>query len=173
MAKSRLKGLAENKLTTMVTDLETELAELKSSAPQFIDGSDVLNFMSDTGNQFDFNGLLNQDTFASTGNSRGSWEIVVEADHADAIYANAIVYMWIASTASQYHPDSGFFDLTHTGGGNKRFVQNITDLPNSSVSDTNKKTFLLTITGDIVRNVWWKVYIPALDTCSITITRLF
>ena len=74
--KNRLRHLPQNKLDTILTGLEQEAAALKG-APQFVGGSSVVFFQSDSGSPYDWSGTLTRIVGAPTGN--GQAFILVQA----------------------------------------------------------------------------------------------
>lgn len=169
--KNRVGNLSESKLSATLASLEQELNELKSSAPQFINGSDVVNFVTDTGSTYDFTGTLSQDPTASSGNSRGVWLISATATHAATIYAQVLVTLYMGGAV--YHGSDGFFDLTHPGPTVfRRFVTNVYDVPTTPADATNVRTWMFIVNGDTQRAISWKACVPALDNVTISIVRL-
>jgi hypothetical protein len=161
---NRLDKLDESRLETTLATYEAELSELKSSAPQYVNGSDVTNFVTDTGSTYDFTGTLTA--------NRGVWLITATADAAATLYAQLLVLVYL--NGALYTADLGYYDLLHPGTApvNIRFAETVYDAPTSPVSATNKRTWRLIITGDSHRTISWKAYVPALDIVSITITRV-
>ena len=125
----------------------------------------------DTGSTYDFTGVLSQDPTAGTGNSRGVWIITATADHANTLYANVTVQLFMGG--SVYSGASGYYDLLHPGPTTyRRFAENVYDLPTTPITAGNIRTWMLIITGDTQRTISWKAFVWALDTVAISISRL-
>lgn len=166
----RVNNLAAQTLATTLSQLEQDLDELKSSAPQYVGGASVRNYISQTANQYDYAAaILTQDPLnpGNTNMGRANWLITATAQHSNVSYAQFVVYMYIGGSTTAYLPSNYLADIV----GGIGFQTRIIDVSTNPANASNQKTLSLQITGDRTRTCAWKVYVIGLDTSTISTVK--
>jgi hypothetical protein len=166
MSKTRLDRQAEEKLAQDVTNLEQQLNEIRSSAPQFIGGSSVRHYTSQAAGEFDWNGLLNDPLMLGDGGKL--FLITATAQNMNVFYGYAQVDVYQTTSTNQYTSLSYMNDFA---AGGSPITTNFVDAPNDTSQPEVKKWFA-EITGDSTKQLWVKFSVVGLDQATVTITAL-
>lgn len=160
MSDARISKLAEANLAQMVDTAERNLDEIKTL--QLVGGSDIVSFLSETGNPYDFTGII-------PGIGIKYLLVTAVAKTMGVFYGNVFAALYTGSPPVSYPISSALADTA--SGSATPFIGEVFDAPNA-VDDPTTKQWIYVITGDTVRTLSVKFSIEALDYATVTVTAL-
>lgn len=157
----RLDNLPENALEQSIAELETLATELKGR--QLVSGGNVRFYMSDSGNTYDWQGTL-----PAGGQFPGAgakiYRVTATAQNMDNLFADLILEVYDGSgvlwTGARY-----FAALI--ANTQPQFYRVLYEEP-ANIADSNKRKWVIGVTGLAGDAAKLKVYIVASDVCTLT-----
>lgn len=162
----RIDHLSENELGTILDGLEAQANELKAGA-QFVGTANVKTIVSDSGAPSDYSGVLPADP-QNTSTGYREFSVQATASTIPNLYADLIVYVFKGSLATRYTPSDYLVDVAASAAATLLRVENAP----FDVTNPNKKSWLMSITGDKTTTYYLKFYVVANAATTIAVTAL-
>lgn len=157
---SRLDDLPENHLFTTLSETEKLANELKNR--QLVSGGNVRFYMSDSGDQYDYEGTLEQGPQAFGYGGR-FFRVTATAKNMDNLFADIILEVY--NGAGQRYTVSDYLNAIQNGGVQISALQY--EEP-SDPADSNKRVWVVGANGTTNAAVKYKWYVVASDEVTIT-----
>lgn len=164
MTLNRLRYLPANKLQTTLTQLETAATDLKSGAPQFAGSGSFVYAQTDSGNAYDWSGVLSVPDQSST-TFMAQLTITAVAEQANYLVADLIAYLYVGSMSNWYQPSNYLVDLQ---AGKTPY--NIFSYENPiNLAAPQQRQWIVVISGPNTDTCYCKVWVLGNDSVSLTV----
>lgn len=162
----RMHGLSRELIDWHLDTAERSLNELKS-APQYVGGSSLQFFQSDSGASYDWTGTLPASPLAPATGTK-ILRVTATATTMANLFGDLIGYLYKGNMSTWYRPSNYLADLkVGTTPFSISVQEEVLDL-----SNRNKKQWTVVITGNKVTTCFVKLYVVANDEVTLTITEV-